>query len=282
MSALAGPARRRAARVCRARRGFRATPSLDLHLPDHGVDLRCPDVRIAWRRLELVVVLEGVLAGIVAAGITLDDRSAQLDYPRHNMPFGGDGLRSTGGGASGVISRLRPAGKGKNVTVEFKKQMVRQVQCAETRETRHAIQVRSDGSLIYAVTCVRNETVIVNTADEPHAVNPALPRGGPAGDVHRDRRGRRDRRVGQAWHRDPGDGTRRRAQVAAALVPGDPRRSVQVIGATRAAPRAHDESAMATTPPLRALLEHTLEHVATRSCSTRCSCGSARTPRPTR
>jgi len=129
-------------------------------------------VRIAWRRLELVVVLEGVLAGIVAAGITLDDRSAQLDYPRHNMPFGGDGLRSTGGGASGVISRLRPAGKGKNVTVEFKKQMVRQVQCAETRETRHAIQVRSDGSLIYAVTCVRNETVIVNTADEPHAVNP--------------------------------------------------------------------------------------------------------------
>jgi hypothetical protein len=50
--------------------------------------------------------------------------------------------------------------------------MVRQVQCAEVRETNHAIQIRDDGSLIYAVTCVRNETVTVNKADEPQKVNP--------------------------------------------------------------------------------------------------------------
>jgi hypothetical protein len=109
-------------------------------------------------------------SAILGAGIRLDDRDAKLVYPRSNRPFGEPGGLSSHGGGAGVIGRLRPSGKA--VTVEFKAQMVKQVQCAEVRETNHAIQIRDDGSLIYAVTCVRNETVTVNKADEPQKANP--------------------------------------------------------------------------------------------------------------
>jgi hypothetical protein len=109
-------------------------------------------------------------SAILSAGIRLDDRDAKLGYPRPKRPFGSGGGLSSHGSGAGVIGKLLPSGKG--VTVEFKAQMVRQVQCAEVRETNHAIQIRDDGSLIYAVTCVRNETVTVNKADEPQKVNP--------------------------------------------------------------------------------------------------------------
>lgn len=106
---------------------------------------------------------------IMTAGIELDDRDAKLEYPNVFRPFdGGGGSRS--GGGSGVIGALKPAGK--TTTVEFKKQMVKQVQCAQARQTNRITQIRPDGSLIYESICTRNETVTVDKSDRPQNVNP--------------------------------------------------------------------------------------------------------------
>jgi hypothetical protein len=107
--------------------------------------------------------------GILTAGIVLDDRDAKLEYPGVDRPFdGGGGSRS--GGGSGVIGALKPSGK--TTTVEFKKQMVKQVQCAQARSTNRVTQIRPDGSLIYESICVKNETVTVDKSDRPQTVNP--------------------------------------------------------------------------------------------------------------
>ena len=105
---------------------------------------------------------------ILTGGINLDDRDAKLEYPSVDRPFGGFGASTRGGGA-GVIAKLQPASK--TVTIEFKHQMVQQVQCAETRDTNRIVMIRSDGSPLYAWTCVRNETVTVDKSDHPQTVS---------------------------------------------------------------------------------------------------------------
>jgi hypothetical protein len=107
-------------------------------------------------------------AAILGAGIEFDDRDAKLDYPDVTRSFGGGG-GSHGGGGIGVIGSLKPAGK--TVTVTFKKQMVKQVQCAQVKYTRRVTQIRSDGTLVYESICTKNETVIVDKSDAPQTVN---------------------------------------------------------------------------------------------------------------
>jgi hypothetical protein len=108
-------------------------------------------------------------SAILGAGITLDDRDAKLEYPDVGRPFGGGGGSRSGGG-SGVVAKLKPAGK--LTTVEFKRQMVQQRQCAQTKTLNRITQIRTDGSLVYAYTCVKYETVTVDKADSPQNVNP--------------------------------------------------------------------------------------------------------------
>lgn len=106
---------------------------------------------------------------ILAAGIELDDADAKLEAPSVHRSFAaGDGSRS--GGGMGVIGKLKPADK--KTTVEFKKQMVKQVQCAQVKYGKRVTQIRSDGTLVYESHCVKNETVIVDKSDEPQSVNP--------------------------------------------------------------------------------------------------------------
>jgi hypothetical protein len=107
-------------------------------------------------------------SAIMTTGITLDDRDAKLEYPEVHRAFGGGGGSRSGGG-DGVIGQLKPSGK--TVTVEFKKQMVKQVQCAQVKYSNRVTQIRSDGTLIYESTCVKNETVIVDKSDAPQTVN---------------------------------------------------------------------------------------------------------------
>ena len=105
---------------------------------------------------------------ILTAGVTLDDREAKIEYPIQRRPFGRHDVNLSGGG-EGVIAKLKPSGK--TVTVEFKKQMVKQVQCAETKRTNRVTQILSNGTLIYELICLRNETVTVNKASDPVTVN---------------------------------------------------------------------------------------------------------------
>jgi hypothetical protein len=106
---------------------------------------------------------------IMMAGIVLDDRDAKLDFPGVARKFGGGG-GSHGGGGDGVVATLVPAGK--LVTVSFKPQMVKQVQCAQVKYSSRITQIRPDGSLVYEATCMRNETVTVNKASRPQKVSP--------------------------------------------------------------------------------------------------------------
>jgi hypothetical protein len=114
----------------------------------------------------------GTETAAMTAGIVLDDRGAKLEYPAVDRQFGGTGEVSLTLGAvgSGVIASLKPAGK--TVTVSFKKQMVKQVQCAERKTTNRINQITSGGDIIYNTTCVRNETVVVDKAAPPQQVNP--------------------------------------------------------------------------------------------------------------
>lgn len=105
---------------------------------------------------------------ILSAGITLDDRDAKLEYPSVSRSFGGGGGSRSGGG-DGVIGSLKPSGK--TVTVTFKKQMVKQVQCAQVKYTRRVTQIRPDGTLVYEAICTKNETVTVDKSDSPQTVN---------------------------------------------------------------------------------------------------------------
>jgi hypothetical protein len=108
-------------------------------------------------------------SAILGAGITLDDRDAKLEYPDVTRPFGAGGGSRSGGG-SGVVAKLKPAGK--LTTVEFKKQMVQQRQCAQTKSLNRITQIRSDGQLVYAYTCVKYETITVDKSDSAQSVNP--------------------------------------------------------------------------------------------------------------
>jgi len=114
----------------------------------------------------------GTEAALMTTGITLDDRDARLDYPEVHRSFAG--IRQTSltlsGGGSGVVASLKPSGK--TVTVTFKQQLVKQVQCAERKTTNRINQITAGGSVIYETTCVRNETVVVDKASSPQTVNP--------------------------------------------------------------------------------------------------------------
>lgn len=108
-------------------------------------------------------------SAIMGAGITLDDRDAKIQYPAVYRQFGGGG-DSGGGGGSGVVSKLKPSDK--KTTVEFKKQMVKQTQCAQSKTTNHINQIRPNGTLVYEVACTKYETVTVDESDSPQSVNP--------------------------------------------------------------------------------------------------------------
>jgi hypothetical protein len=73
------------------------------------------------------------------------------------------------GAGSGVIAKVEPHGK--TLHVVFVKKMVKQVQCAESRETSHVTSISDDGQLRYQVVCVRNETVTVDKASDPQDVD---------------------------------------------------------------------------------------------------------------
>jgi hypothetical protein len=55
--------------------------------------------------------------------------------------------------------------------VEFKKQLVKQVQCAQSKTTNRITQITASGTLIYESFCTRTETVTVNTASGLQKVN---------------------------------------------------------------------------------------------------------------
>lgn len=105
---------------------------------------------------------------VLTAGIELDDRDAKLDYPDVERSFGRGGGSHDGGGI-GVIGAIKPAGK--TMTVTFRKQMVKQQQCANMKYTHRITQILNDGSLVYEHYCTKWQSVTVDKSDPPQTVN---------------------------------------------------------------------------------------------------------------
>lgn len=91
-------------------------------------------------------------SAILSAGLELDDRDARIDYPDTSRGWCSQSGSSSGGG-EGTIKALKP--QGDKVRIEFASKLEKQEQCLQTQQTNRITQIRSDGSLVYQVNCLK-------------------------------------------------------------------------------------------------------------------------------
>ncbi len=101
---------------------------------------------------------------ILTAGIELDDRDAQLEYPDVSRPWIHGSSGSSGGG-TGVIAGLKSSGA--TATIEFAKVKSTQKECTKGRRTNRITQIRSDGGIVYEYICEATRTVTINEPPAP-------------------------------------------------------------------------------------------------------------------
>ncbi|MBA3453161.1 MAG: hypothetical protein H0T42_08715 [Deltaproteobacteria bacterium] len=112
---------------------------------------------------------------IMTTGVELDDRDAKLDYPGVLRYFSsgmgrGEGKNINEGkyGGIGTVASVKKSGD--TALITFKKEMVKQEQCASSRTSNRISQIRSDGVLVYQSTCTSWETVTVDKSSDPQTV----------------------------------------------------------------------------------------------------------------
>jgi hypothetical protein len=117
---------------------------------------------------------------IGAAKIELDDRNAHLAMPFADRSewFHVQASNDSGWGRGPVVQAKAAGGK---LHVEFVTKMVKQTQCAESRETNHVTQIDADGTVRYQYVCVRSEVVTVDKGADPQDVDPRYAAGVKAG-----------------------------------------------------------------------------------------------------
>jgi hypothetical protein len=110
------------------------------------------------------------ITAIANAAITLDDRNATLRFPFADRSDWYHPSYSSGGGSGrGVVATAKVDGGKLHVT--FVKKLVKQTQCAESRETGRVDRIDADGTVRYTYVCVRSETVTVDKAPDPQDVD---------------------------------------------------------------------------------------------------------------
>jgi hypothetical protein len=101
---------------------------------------------------------------IASAGLQLDDRSAQIDYPGvHREFFSEDG--DSHGGGSGVIKSLKA--QGDKVHIEFTTVKVKEERCTSYKYTHRLTGIDSNGRFTYGSFCNKETTVMVNSTARP-------------------------------------------------------------------------------------------------------------------
>ncbi len=104
---------------------------------------------------------------ILAANITLDDRSARIEAPRLDRSWQPGGGGSSGNvGGTGTILSLAPAGD--TVEITFAKVKGMQSRCVRGKTTNRVVQIRDDGTLVYEYICLEERM-------EAYAEPPAPP-----------------------------------------------------------------------------------------------------------
>ena len=104
------------------------------------------------------------MTAILGAGLELDDRSAKIDYPSVDREWFERNGGSSGGG-NGPLSAVKA--QGDKVHFEFAAKMEKISVCLQTRRTNHLTAIRSDGTLVYQVDCLKEGTQMVNRASQP-------------------------------------------------------------------------------------------------------------------
>jgi len=100
------------------------------------------------------------LTAIASAGLKLDERGAEIDFPklaRRVSP-----MTSGGGGGRGIIAKL--ATKGDMTTITFATERSKERQCAKGHSTNHIRAFDTAGDPVYTYICEKYTTV---TIDEP-------------------------------------------------------------------------------------------------------------------
>ena len=106
---------------------------------------------------------------IVTAGIELDDRDAQIEYPDVMRSWVARNSGSSGGG-EGSIKSVKASGK--TVKIEFINIKKKQTVCTKGHHTRRVTQIRSDGGLVYEYVCTKEKTETITVPQaSPQTVN---------------------------------------------------------------------------------------------------------------
>jgi hypothetical protein len=106
---------------------------------------------------------------IVTAGIELDDRDAQIEYPDVMRSWIARSSGSSGGG-EGSIKSVKASGK--TVTIQFVNIKKQQTVCIKGHHTRRITQIRSDGGLVYEYVCTKEKTETITVPQaSPQTVN---------------------------------------------------------------------------------------------------------------
>lgn len=106
---------------------------------------------------------------IVTAGIELDDRDAQIEYPDVMRSWIARNSGSSGGG-EGAVKSVKASGK--TVKIEFVNIKKKQTVCIKGHHTRRITQIRSDGGLVYQYICTKEKTETITVPQaSPQTVN---------------------------------------------------------------------------------------------------------------
>ena len=106
---------------------------------------------------------------IVTAGIELDDRDAQIEYPDVMRSWIARNSGSSGGG-EGSIKSVKASGK--TVAIQFINIKKKQTVCTKGHHTRRVTQIRSDGGLVYEYICTKEKTETITVPQaSPQTVN---------------------------------------------------------------------------------------------------------------
>ncbi len=104
---------------------------------------------------------------VLTAGLELDDRSARIEYPDTNRGWFDQNGSSSGGGFGAVAS---VKAQGDKTRIEFAPKLEKQYQCLQSKRTNRIVQIRSDGSLVYELDCLKWGTVTLDRRAPPQTV----------------------------------------------------------------------------------------------------------------
>jgi hypothetical protein len=105
------------------------------------------------------------LTAMVAANVTLDDRSARIEWPGIRR-FPKKGIT---GGVRGTVAAVKVSGA--TTTIEFAKKLRKESICTDWKDTNKVVQIRADGTVVYDYICLKRGTFTVNTAPGPQKVD---------------------------------------------------------------------------------------------------------------